>query len=65
MVKPTPDEERNGWTEETLTAYLEKQATAQAASINNEPDPMFKRGRRRRDQPAAEANHRYNPHRWR
>lgn len=56
LVEPTRLEKRNGWTAETLTAYLNERAASQlnAADIHGRPP-------RRPD----ESNHRYRPHRWR
>lgn len=63
MVKPTPEEERNGWTEETLTKYLKDRDLAAASSIRNDFDPQTKRFAR--DRRPTVANGKYRPHRWR
>ncbi len=34
LVQPSPEEERNGWTPETLTAYLAEQKAASNIRIN-------------------------------
>lgn len=57
LVEPTADEARNGWTAETLTAYVQEQRAAQAVRI----DP---RGPSRQV-PPSRANSRYSPFRWR
>ncbi len=57
LVEPTEDERRNGWTAETLTAYLAERNSAQERYI----DPHDESRRRR---PNA-ANSRYRPHKWR
>ena len=51
MPKPTKDEEKNGWTEESLTKYLKERD--EALDIEREPPKPI------------EQNHRYNPKRWR
>jgi hypothetical protein len=56
MVKPTPEEARNGWTEETLTAYIEERQRQQLEAA----DPKHPR---RRVRPMT-ANGAYNPLKW-
>jgi len=51
MTKPTRDEEKNGWTEETLTFYVKERDKSLSA---DRPAPK----------PDVQ-NHRYRPHRWR
>ncbi len=57
LVEPTEEEARNGWTAESLTAYLAERAAAQSGAIAF--DPKY----RRRPRPRW-ANHRYNPLHW-
>lgn len=65
MVKPTPEEARNGWTEESLTKYQQERAQAQAAVIRNDVIDA-KRGLRARGNPhPLTANGKYRPQRWR
>lgn len=59
LVHPTEEEARNGWTPETLTAYLAERTAGQAMSIDQ--DSLQRRMARR---PKSQ-NDRYNPHRWR
>lgn len=59
LVEPTDEERRNGWTAETLTAYLAERRAGQ--SLAADPDSLHRQTARR----PGEANHRYNPHRWR
>jgi hypothetical protein len=54
LIEPTPEEARNGWTAETLTAYVRRQQAARADAI----DPA----RRVAPRPPV-ANSKYNPHR--
>ncbi len=56
LIEPTRLEQRNGWTAETLTAYLTERAASQlnAADIHGRPQRR-----------PNEANHRYRPQRWR
>lgn len=57
LVEPTEDEKRNGWTAESLTAYVrESQA---AASLRIDPQSAMRKG------PPKRANSRYNAFRWR
>ena len=58
VVEPTEDERRNGWTSETLTAYLVDQRAAQSLRIN--PNSAMNRRARRPDK----QNGRYRPLRW-
>jgi len=37
MAKPTPDEKRNGWTEDTLTQYLEDRHREEENDYDNRP----------------------------
>lgn len=59
LVEPTDDEKRNGWTAETLTAYLAEQKAASALRID--PHSAMNRAARK----PVRANSKYNPHRWR
>lgn len=58
-VEPTEDEKRNGWTAESLTAYLAERNAGQSLSID--VNSLHRRLARR---PVVQ-NHRYNPLRWR
>ena len=58
-IEPTEEEKRNGWTQRTLTAYLAERFAAQSLSVD--ADSLHRRNARRPE----EANHRYNPRRWR
>jgi predicted transcriptional regulator len=58
-IEPTEEERRNGWTTETLTAYLAERAAGQSLAVD--VNSLHRRNARRPD----EANHRYNPRRWR
>lgn len=53
-MKPTPEEERNGWTEATLTAYLNKHETSIEERIFKKPKIKPSR-----------ANSKYSPFNWR
>lgn len=58
-VEPTEDEKRNGWTTETLTAYV---ASRRAAStLRADPHSLHRRADAR---PTMQRND-YNPKRWR
>lgn len=58
MLELTDEEKANGWTEETLAAYLEERERAQAGVI------MFDPEHRKSPRPRW-ANNRYRPIRWR
>ena len=58
-IEPTEEERRNGWTTETLTAYLAERAAGQALAVD--VNSLHRRNARRPN----ESNHRYRPHRWR
>ena len=58
-IEPTDEEKKNGWTRETLTAYLAERFAAQSLAVD--ADSLLRRTARRSD----EANHRYRPLRWR
>ena len=53
--KVTPDEEKNGWTDETLRDYLQERDEARSVVIDVKNRPK---------RPAVQ-NNRYRPHRWR
>jgi hypothetical protein len=53
------EEKRNGWTDETLTAYINSRKAGQ--SLTTDPDSLQRRLARR----PVESNHRYSPHKWR
>ncbi len=57
-VEPSPDERRNGWTTETLSAYLANQKAAQTLRID--PHSALNRHARRPTRCAK-----YRPLRWR
>lgn len=59
LVQPTADEARNGWTAETLTAYLQEQQ-ASASLRADMGSAMRRQGRRPQRQ-----NRDYRPLRWR
>ena len=55
LLEPTPEEKKNGWTAQKLTAYVLGRETAQFQAIDPE---------NRKLRPVSQ-NHRYNPLRWR
>lgn len=57
MVEPSEEEKRNGWTAESLTAYLRERGNAQFGMVTF--DPEYRSPRRPR-----QTNGDYNPHRW-
>lgn len=57
LVEPSEDEKRNGWTAETLTAYLAERKAATSMAL--EPNSAIRRS------PPQRANGKYNPHYWR
>lgn len=59
LVEPTEEEKRNGWTAETLTAYLAERLAGQTLAVD--PNSVHRKLARR---PSAQ-NHKYRPHRWR
>lgn len=56
VIEPTPDEERNGWTRETLTTYLIQRAAQQ----NQYATEHQTKAREVRTESAAG----FDPHRW-
>ena len=58
-VEPTDEERRNGWSTETLTAYLAERFAAQCLTVDV---TSLQRNRMRRKN---EQNHHYRPLRWR
>ena len=58
-VEPTDEEKRNGWTSESLTAYLAERQAGQELAVD--VNSLHRRLARR----PTEQNHRYRPHRWR
>ena len=58
-IEPTEEEKKNGWTAKTLTAYLTDRIAAQ--SLNVDVNSLHRQVARR----PREANHHYNPLRWR
>lgn len=59
LVEPNDEERKNGWTAETLTAYLTERLAGQSLTID--VNSIHRRmGRRPNEQ-----NHRYRPLRWR
>jgi hypothetical protein len=59
LIEPSADEARNGWTAETLTAYVAEQDAA--ASLRTDPVSAQNRAARR----PTKALSRYSPFRWR
>ena len=53
LMQPTPDEVRNGWDAETLTAYLAEREKAQFENQFNRPKPR-----------PDTADSDYDPHAW-
>lgn len=59
LIQPTPGEARNGWTAESLTAYVQEQQAS--ATLRVDPSSsMRQQGRRPQRQ-----NRQYRPLRWR
>ena len=58
LIAPTAEEARNGWTPETLTAYVAEQTAAQTLRID--PSSAL-----RRKGPPMRANSKYRPLTWR
>lgn len=58
-LEPTEDEKKNGWTPETLTAYVAERKAQQSLALD--PTSLHSRVARR----PAKQNNRYNPFRWR
>jgi hypothetical protein len=56
LIQPTDEERRNGWTAETLTAYVKRQSDSQRGVI------FFDPAHRKPSRPKM-ANGTYNPHR--
>lgn len=61
-MKPTPEEERNGWTEESLTRYIREREVANAVVVLGDPESRYITKKRERPH---KANNKYSPHRWR
>lgn len=59
QVEPTEEEKKNGWTAETLTAYLVERLAGQSLAVD--VNSLHRKVARR---PNVQ-NHRYNPLRWR
>lgn len=59
LVEPNDEERKNGWTAETLTAYLTERLAGQSLTID------VNSIQRRMGRRPSEQNHRYRPHRWR
>ena len=57
-VEPSEEEKNNGWTTETLTAYLAERTAGQSLEIDT--DSVVRRLARR----PVQQNNRYNPLRW-
>ena len=57
LIEPTDEEKRNGWTAETLTAYVHEQRAAQTVRID--PKSFSRQARPTR------ANSKYSPFKWR
>lgn len=60
VIEPTPDEARNGWTAETLTAFHAEQRAAEA--LKHDRASLYSRVTTR---PGHQNKGRYHPHRWR
>ena len=58
-IEPTEEEKKNGWTAESLTAYLAERKAAQSLGID--VNSFYRKSLQR---PMAQ-NHKYNPLRWR
>lgn len=63
MVEPTEAEKRNGWTNETLTAYLNEQDAA--ASLKTDPNSALRRAARQPKRANGVWNGHYRPLRLR
>lgn len=61
-MKPTPEEETNGWTEETLTRYIRERDLANASTVLGDPESRFITKKQERPN---KSNNKYSPHRWR
>lgn len=61
MTQPTPDELKNGWTEETLTRYIKER---DAATYNGDGKRLATLDYQRKVKPNR-ANGKFNPLRWR
>lgn len=59
LVEPTDEERRNGWSADSLTAYLAERNAG--AVVNVDQNSLHRRMAAR---PVVQ-DHRYNPHRWR
>lgn len=59
---PSPEEEKNGWTEETLTRYIKERALANAGVVLGDPDS---RSITKPNKRPNKANNKYSPHHWR
>ena len=57
-IEITPEELKNGWTEQTLAVYVAEREQAQAGVVMFNPE--YRKPQRRKW-----ANNRYNPMRWR
>ena len=55
VVKPTEEEKKNGWTEETLSTYLAERKAAQSLGID--VNSFYRKSLQR---PMTQ-NHKYNP----
>jgi hypothetical protein len=62
VMKPTPEEEANGWTEESLTRYIRERDLANAEVVLG--DLHSRRITKNKQQP-TKANNSYSPHKWR
>jgi hypothetical protein len=61
-MKLTPEDERNGWTEETLSRYIREREVANAEVVLGDPESRYISPKRKRQH---KANNQYSPHRWR
>lgn len=59
IIEPTEEERKNGWTAQTLTAYLSERQAGQSLAID--VNSLY----RKIDRRPREQNHQYRPLRWR
>ena len=57
-IELRPEDAANGWTEESLRAYIASRDIAASRIITHDPEA-------RKPAMPKRANSRYNPHRWR
>jgi len=54
-IEPTKEEQRNGWSEQTLSDYLKHRAKHEQRAVDAFSRPAVR---------PAQANNTYNPRRW-